>query len=396
MQKMSGLRLKNYPHHLVFWWIIPCKAISGVVRDLATRFQVTVVCAGDLSAERKQLGWESPDFGNAKVMVLPDEHWQEEADRILETTRDALHVFDGVHAYERILYPLRHATQGGIQTAVVTEAHSNAFTGPKWLAKEAYARLFLPLKTRPIVRKALFALCLSGSSNQGVRSMCRLGWKEERIYPFGYFSEQPETETMGAASPESTARTARLLCTGYLTRNKGHHVLLTALKALKEKRIPFTCDITGYGPEEASLRAMAKDFGLDYCVGFRGVLPTAELGALMNRTDVFVAPGLREPWGIRINEAIQAGLAVVLSDGIGACELVKASGCGAVFRSGDGASLAESLASLLRDPVRLADCRTKALKYREHIHPQAAARYFEDVLRHTFEPTRPRPTPPWL
>lgn len=385
--------LKNYPHHLVFWWIIPCKAISGVFRELSERFQVTVVCVGDLSEERKKLGWNYPNFGNAKVIILSDTHWQDETDRILETTRDALHIFNGVYAYKRILYPLRHATQDGIQTAVMTEAHNNALTGPMWFVKEAYMRFFLPLKTQFLTRKNIFALCLSGSSSHALRSLSRLGWANERIYPFGYFSEPPEPEVF--ASPEISTEMPRLLCTGYLTRNKGHHVLLNALRMLNEQQVRFSCDITGYGPEEANLRAMAKDFGLGDCVSFCGVLPTAELDALMNRTDIFVAPGLREPWGIRINEAIQAGLAVVLSDGIGACELIKAGGCGAVFRSGNSASLAESLASLLSDPVKLADCKAKAVKYRERIHPQAAARYFEDVLRHTFEPTQPRPAPPW-
>ncbi len=124
-----------------------------------------------------------------------------------------------------------------------------------------------------------------GEFEQALSCMRRLGWPEERIYPFGYFSEQSETGTTDAVSLTGMPQVARLLCTGYLTRNKGHHVLLSALKALKERRIPFSCNITGYGPEEMNLRAMAKDLGLSDNVSFRGVLPTAELMHSMDHTD---------------------------------------------------------------------------------------------------------------
>lgn len=242
----------------------------------------------------------------------------------------------------------------------------------------------------------MFVLCLSGSSQTDRRSLRRLGWRDEQIFPFGYFSEQPPVEADAPNGPEDPAAELRLLCTGYLTKNKGHRVLLRALSLLKTRGLRFHCDITGYGPEEARLRALSRSLRIDSAVAFRGVVPTEELNGLMRSADIFVAPGVLEPWGIRINEAIQAGLPVVVSDGIGACELVRASGGGVVFRSGDSEELADALFSLISEPEKLYKCKERCRNYRQHIHPRAAVNYFDKVMRYTLNPTGEKPLPPWL
>ena len=386
--------MRNCPRRLVFWWSIPCKAISDVFRELSTSYEVTAVFTSGLSDDRQKLGWELPELGAAAVVFLSETNWSTETKQILRAERDALHIFNGIHPYQRIRHALRLATQARMLTAVMSEAPNNSFTGLKWLAKEIYVRWLLPLKTRPTARNTLFVLCLSGAAEPALQSLGRLGFPTERIFPFGYFSEPPKAS--GVSNPDAHRRVVRIVCTGYLTRNKGHALLLAALTALRHQGHEFLCDITGYGPEESVLRAKASALGLDGCVIFHGVLPTAELDALQADADIFVAPGLREPWGIRVNEAIQAGLAVIVSDGVGACELVKSSGCGSVFLSGDRDSLAGSLASLMSNPVRLAECRAKAADYRHHIHPRVAASYLADVIRHSWNPSLPRPVPPWL
>jgi glycosyltransferase involved in cell wall biosynthesis len=353
------------------------------------------VSVGDLTEARKNLGWETPFFGKAQHIVLPAENWESVADEVLDSSRDAIHVFGGVYAYEKVLYPLRKACARGYRTAVMQEAPHNSFLGFKWWVKEFYLRVVPPLKTRPLAKHNLFALCLSGASAQANSSMRRLGWHEKQIFPFGYFSEEPpERPHSGNASGR---RDPMFLCTGYLTQNKGQHVLLYALRLLKNSGLRFSCNITGYGPEEARLRNLSKSLHLDDgVVHFKGVIPTDELQALMQSSDIFVAPGLSEPWGIRINEAIQAGLAVVVSDGIGACELVRVSGGGAIFPSGNPERLASALYRFISEPEKLAECKEHSRKYRQRIHPRVAAEYFAEVLGHTLDPKGAKPTPPWL
>ncbi len=391
------MKAKGEKTHLLFWWPFPCKAISGVFRELAERlaYRVTVICARDLIEVRKLLGHERPDYGKAEAIVLSLENWKAEADRILDSSRGAIHVFCGVRAYERIHYSLRRACDMAFRTAVMTEAHNNSFTGMKWLGKEIYARTFLPFTTRRLARRCLFVLCLSGNSQASRCYLRRVGWRDDQIFPFGYFSEQPP-DMLEPSSLNHAAGERQLICTGYLTRNKGHHILLRALSLLKRRDLRFHCHITGYGPEAENLHELSKSLGLDSSVTFKGVISDEELGDLMRSADVFVAPGLREAWGIRINEALQAGLAVIVSDGIGACELVQASGGGVVFPSGNPEQLASALFSLMSNPDRLIDCKKRSRDYRHRIHPCRAAWHFDEVLRHTLEQKGKRPTVPWL
>lgn len=389
---------KDSRTHFVFWWIFPSKAISGVFRELAelSAYRVTVVCVGDVVEVRKRLGHGRPNYGKAEMIILPVENWKPEVDRILESSRSAIHIYNSVYAYQRIVYSLRTAFRMKIQTAIMTEAPNNAFYGTKWLAKEVYTRAILPLIVRPLAKRCLFVLCLSGNSQTARRSLRCLGWRDEQIFPFGYFSEQPP-DILGAPSTSQPAAETQLLCTGYLTRNKGHHILLRALSLLKKRGLQFHCNITGYGVEEESLRELSESLGLNTYVTFKGIVSEEELGDLMRSADVFVAPGLREAWGIRVSEALQAGLAVVVSDGIAACELVRAAGGGEVFPAGNPERLAEVLFRLISRPAQLAERKESSRNYRQRIHPRVAACYFVKVLHHKLRQNGEKPAlPPWL
>lgn len=71
----------------------------------------------------------------------------------------------------------------------------------------------------------------------------------------------------------------------------------------------------------------------------RGKASDEEMARLYGWADVFVACGLCEPWGMRVNDAIHAGLPVVVSDGMGARWLVDQFGCGCVYPAGDAEAL---------------------------------------------------------
>jgi glycosyltransferase involved in cell wall biosynthesis len=386
--------MKRFPKNFVFWWPIPCKAISGVFRELSKSYNVTVVCERGLSRERKNLGWELADYGESKLIVLSDGgDWKNESYRILHDEINSLHVFASVYAYERIRFVMNEALKLNITISVMSESILNSRTGIMWFVKEIYIRFFLPFRTKSLAKKSFFTLCLSGSSSISRKSLKRLGFLEDSIYPFGYFSEQYfESKDIPITKCN---KIIKILCTGYLIKEKGHELLIKVLKDLKDLSIKFQCDITGYGSEESKLRELTSKLGLDEMIFFRGVVSTSDLYTLMLNADIFVAPGRREPWGIRINEAIQADLALVISDGIGACELVEKSKCGFIFRAGDRKSLAESLISLISDPNLILKFKNNSRNFKYNIHPNIAAQYFESVVSHALNPQGPKPLPPW-
>jgi glycosyltransferase involved in cell wall biosynthesis len=218
-----------------------------------------------------------------------------------------------------------------------------------------------------------------------------LGWKKEQFFPFGYF---PENEGLSLKKKEQN-KTLQLLCTGYITKNKGQELLIRALKSIKNSEIKFHCTITGFGPEEETIKKLINDLNLVNEVTLTGVVGDSELNTIKSKTDLLIAPGYEEPWGIRINEAILAHTPVLVSDGIGACELIYKSKAGKVFKSGDINSLIEELEYLLNEN-NLLIAKENVKQYADRISPKAAAIYLYDVICFTLNKVKSKPTPVWL
>ena len=97
--------------------------------------------------------------------------------------------------------------------------------------------------------------------------------------------------------------------------------------------------------------------------------------------DVFVACGLCEPWGMRVSDAIHAGLPVVVSNGMGASWLVEQFGCGCVYEKGKARQLADCLERFARD----VDFRTRLVSGVESARtawsPASRAKVFLDCVK---------------
>lgn len=143
-----------------------------------------------------------------------------------------------------------------------------------------------------------------------------------------------------------------ILFAGKLVRRKAPEELLAAFK-LACARLPS--DSTPYllyagdGPSRPKLeRAASARSGAVRCVGF---LNQTELPAFYDLCDVFVLPSTFEPWGLALNEAMNAGRAVVVSDRVGAgADLVASGENGFIYRSGDVAGLSARLLQLVQSP----------------------------------------------
>ena len=104
-----------------------------------------------------------------------------------------------------------------------------------------------------------------------------------------------------------------------------------------------------------------------------------EMARLYRECDVFVACGLCEPWGIRVNDAIHAGAPVAVSRGMGAAWLVDQFGCGCTFKPGDAAELADILERMSADRDFLARLRSGARAAGAAWTPEKRARVFIDL-----------------
>lgn len=374
---------------IAIWWNIPCKSIVPVARELADlpNVDVTFISQSDLSESRKKLGWELPSFGNAEYEVLSDDNFQKEVELFMKDNYD-IHIFNGVYLFPKIRYALDLARKQNIKFGVISEAYHNPYKGFKRVLKTIFTRTITPFRVFPRIKNAQFIL---GASGNNEIPFLNLGWKKEQFFPFGYFPENEGLNTIDKINNE----VAQILCTGYITKNKGQSLLIRALNEIKQLGIPFYCNITGFGPDEEDVKKLVKYFNLEENINFTGVLSDEDLNSIKLKADLLVAPGYEEPWGIRINEALLANTPVIVSDKIGACELIYASEAGRVFKSGNLDSLVHSLKNILQKE-ELLKSRQKAKLFADNVTPKSAAQYLYNVILYSTNNTDVKPFPAWL
>ncbi len=133
---------------------------------------------------------------------------------------------------------------------------------------------------------------------------------------------------------------------------------LVASRALS-KQSPYLV-IVGDGEERARLEAQVRERGLAD-VRFCGFRNQSELPAFFDLASVFVLPSEHEPWGLIVNEVMNAGRAVIVSDDVG-CQpdLITDGVEGCVFPVGDVSGLAGALERVLGEPETAAEMGRRA------------------------------------
>jgi teichuronic acid biosynthesis glycosyltransferase TuaC len=156
--------------------------------------------------------------------------------------------------------------------------------------------------------------------------------------------------------PAATAHNGRtrLVTVAHLVARKRHEVVLRALARLDPAGRPEYV-VIGDGPCRSGLEHLAAELGVADRVRFLGQLPNPEAVAQAAACDVFVMPGVEEPFGVAFVEAMAAGLPAIASRGEGGPEDIAAAGPGMILvEPDDPAGLAAVLERLTSDRGELA------------------------------------------
>jgi glycosyltransferase involved in cell wall biosynthesis len=199
------------------------------------------------------------------------------------------------------------------------------------------------------------------------------GVADSKIFPMPYAVDNDFFRArIAAAAPEREILRARLalkpdrpviLFAGKLIPRKRPLDLLQAYARIAEEpaaRAPYLL-FAGDGELKQELERRIAAAGL---AGVRllGFQSQAELACLYDLADLFVLPSERESWGLVVNEAMNAGRAVIVNDRIGAgADLLRDGDNGFIYPVGDVEALATCLRSALRDPERLAAMGRRSL-----------------------------------
>ncbi len=120
--------------------------------------------------------------------------------------------------------------------------------------------------------------------------------------------------------------------------------------------------LAGDGVLRAELKALADDIAPGL-VKFLGFCNQTELPAYYDLCDLFVLPSPFEPWGLVVNEVMNAGRPVIVSDKVGAgYDLVRPGLNGDIFTAGDARDLYRRMVPWLEGRSKREDAGGESLR----------------------------------
>ena len=169
-----------------------------------------------------------------------------------------------------------------------------------------------------------------------------------------------------------------ILCFGRIDWKKDLDHLIRSLRDIRDARLLIA------GNDEdgltAKLQRIARECGVNNRVRILArQIAGADKEALFGAARILVLPSISENFGNVIPEAMIRGLPVVVTERVGAAEIVQASG-GGIVAKGSEKALAASIATLLQSNERLAAMGVAGARYaREQLNWQRVAELFEGM-----------------
>ena len=139
----------------------------------------------------------------------------------------------------------------------------------------------------------------------------------------------------------------RIIYCGNISPRKGAHYLLQAFSELNLDRAELC--LIGSAPTPSFSRLLARHQSGN--VRFLGTFPHNELRQIYARGSVFVLPSLADGFGMVVPQAMACGLPVVVTENVGAADIVTDGVDGYVVPIRDVAALKDKIRYLYEDPA---------------------------------------------
>lgn len=170
-----------------------------------------------------------------------------------------------------------------------------------------------------------------------------------------------------------------VLSVGNLLENKGHHLVVQALRGLSDCHLV----VVGEGEQKDALIRMARACGVANRVLFTGRIPQRELAHYYNAADVVVLASASEGLPSVLLETLACGTPVVATRVGGIPEIVTSREAGLLINTRDSLSIANAVRELLDcSPSRIETSRCVETFSWESVAASQAA-LFDTIIRET-------------
>lgn len=197
-----------------------------------------------------------------------------------------------------------------------------------------------------------------------------------------------DIERFGFAPRSAGQGRAVILTVARMAPEKGHLVLLDAVRQLVDRGRDVELLLAGAGPFRDTVVAQVSALGLDGRVHFLGAVGQDDLVELLDRADVFVLPSFAEGLPVALMESLARGVPAVATALAGIPELIEDRVTGRLVAPARPDALADAVEDLLDDDALRIRVQTAGRRRIEaEFTAQRNARCLADALWRCVRPT---------
>lgn len=372
----EGMRIMDF----VFWQNIISPHQSSVLKELSSKenCKITLVVEEEIPTWRKAMGWQIEDLGNVDIVIAPD---KKKVSNIIDNKKDAINIFSGINSYKLVRTAMKLCIRKKRRIGIMAEARDiSGFKGFLRVLKGRYEKLIYD-------RNIEFILAIG---KLGLDYYKKIGFSENKIYPYGYFLERKE---FSDSKEESLDTKFRVFYVGRCIYLKGIDILLKALG--KHKDLNWELEIVGDGEYKSELISLTSNLGIDKRVIFHGTKSNDEVRRLLKNADLLVLPSRKKDgWGTVVNEALMNGVPVICSDMCGASLLLNHPDLGEIFQHESEEQLSEILRRRIKKGKNDKSLKEDITLWSKCIEGSSAAHYIVNIIR-SLDNHSQKPLPPW-
>jgi glycosyltransferase involved in cell wall biosynthesis len=193
-----------------------------------------------------------------------------------------------------------------------------------------------------------------------VKTLYQNTHKPITVIPLGVDTNQfkPTTKT-------PSTENLQILYAGALYPLKGVEHLIQAFSIVAKQQPKARLKIIGTGPQETSLKHLAKTLKLETKVTFQNFIPHTQIAQHIQNCTILCFPSLGEPFGKTIIEAMSCAKPVIATNIGGAKEIITDNVTGILVPPAQPKILAQKILQLLNTPEKMTQIGKNARKTTE-------------------------------
>lgn len=333
-----------------------------------SKVDLRVIFENKISEDRAKLGWQD-DLEGFEHEFLDDQHPLSDALRKVRKYRSQVHIVNGLWAGK--------VTEAVLLTLFLSRSKYLIYSeapDPRYVPS-LFKNKTLMVVGKPIVRNAAGLLPISHFATDYFKSY---GACDPRLHRFGYFRSLPTD--FNVRSKAKKDETVNVVFVGQLVHRKGVDTLLSGMEPLFGDYQDLRLQLIGSGDLEGQLRNWVEERNLSRYVTFEGAIDPRKVIDRISEASLLVLPSRWDGWGLVVNEALMAGVPVIVSDMCGAADIVHDGTNGYVFHSENVEDLKRKLELFLGSTTSREMMGKKAKDIGTNLDAENAAKYLVDIF----------------